>query len=435
MDPGRLSSEVELKMKMLLLIVNLVSGYALVFGSNPARAQTLGELVDLAIRNNPNIAASRENYEAESSLVAAKATLSDPMIGFSSLNRNVQTQYGTITQKVRFPVKYYLEAKSQGSRANSRKALLTAEKLRVRKEVTSLYFGIYSTQKIIQLTKANMQAVKEFARVAEKKYAAGKAPQGDSMKAHFELTQLELDLIRIKQQEEALQDKLKAAVNDQKLQRLLLSTKDLGVPRFQEQDISDSVKKLTPMLQERSPALKSELHLLDAAEWKGALGKWEFAPDFQFQFQQRIGGQPRDSQIYSIGMTFPLWFWKKGSEASAATSRRLAQEYRVKSKTLNLVAGVKNLKGRVVSGEKTLKIYKTSLIPQALGAYNSARAAYRANKTSFLDLLDSERSLYRVKTGFYKSLRQYVESLSELESMLGFSVSNLSKSSEVSNEN
>lgn len=397
-------------------------------------AKTLDELVDLAIRHNPTIAAAKENFKAESSLVAAKATLSDPMIGFSSLNRNMRTQYGTITQKIKFPVKYYIEAKAQNSRASSHKTLKQAEVLRVRKEVTSLYYGIYSTQKIIQLTRANMQAVKEFARVAEKKYAAGKAPQGDSMKAHFELTQLELDLIRLKQQEEALQDQLEAVVNYDKLSSIDLSSKDLGVPDFRSHDVEDSIEKLTPILQSQSPRLKSELHLLDAAEWKGALGKWEFAPDFQFQFQQRIGGQPNDSQIYSIGMTFPLWFWKKGSEASAATSRRLAQEYRVRSTTLGLIANVKTLKGRVVAGSKTLKVYKTSLIPQAQGAYNSARASYRANKTSFLDLLDSERSLYRVKTGFYRSLRQYVESLSQLEANLGFSVSNLSQAKEVSNE-
>lgn len=398
-------------------------------------ARTLGEVLDLAYRNNPGIAASRHSLEAEESLVTSKATLDDPMIGVSTLNRNVRTQYGTITQKIRFPTKYALQAKAQSSRADSQRSRLDMKKLEVRQKVTSLYFAIYSAQKIIQLTKANMQAVKEFARVAEKKYAAGKSPQGDSMKAHFELTGLELDLIRLKQEEEALQDNLKAVVNDRSFERLRLTNLKITTPKFLSNEISDSLPELTSTLQGKSPIVKTQSHLLKEAEYKSSLSKWEYAPDFQLQYQQRISGDPEDSKIYSIGVTFPLWFWKKGSEASAASSRRIAQEYRLTDTTQKMIAKVKDLKGKVLTGVKTLKIYETSLIPQAQGAYNSTRGAYRANKTSFLDLLDSERSLYRVKTGFYQSLKQYVTHLSELETHLGFTVSDLSEKREVKNEN
>ena len=155
-------------------------------------ARSLQEVLELAYQNNPGIIASRHTLNAEESLVTSKATLDDPMIGVSNLNRNVRTQYGTITQKIRFPTKYILQAKAQNSRADSHQSKLDMKRLEVRQKIISLYYTIYSTQKIIRLTKANMQAVKEFARVAEKKYAAGKSPQGDSMKAHFELTQLEL---------------------------------------------------------------------------------------------------------------------------------------------------------------------------------------------------------------------------------------------------
>lgn len=419
-------------MKRLKIIFTIAVIWGLGVDAHQAFAQSLDELIDKAYRNNPGLAASRKIVEAEESLVSSKATLDDPMIGVNTLDRNVRTQYGTITQKVRFPVKYYLQGKAQSSKADSRQAHVEMEKLGVRQQVASLYYAIYSTQKIIQLTRANMQAVKEFARVAEKKYAAGKSTQGDSMKAHFELTQLELDLIRLKQEEEALQDELRAVVNDNDLQKLSLYKKELGIPDFQESKISNSLSDLNTTLRNNSPKLKKELHLLKAAETKSALSKWEFAPDFQFQYQQRIAGDPADSRIYSVGITIPLWFWKKGSEASAASSYRIAQEYRVTNTSQKLIAKVKDLKGKAKSGVKTLKIYKTSLIPQAQGAYNSTRAAYRANKTSFLDLLDSERSLYRVKTGFYQSLRLYVKNITQLESQLGFTVSNLGKNSEVS---
>ena len=409
----------------------IVLAILFVQSSFAGEARSLQEVVDLAYRNNPEISASRHTLEAEESLVTSKATLDDPIIGVSTLDRNVRTQYGTITQKIQFPTKYILQAKAQSSRADSYKSKLEMKRLEVRQKVTSLYYAIYSTQKIIRLTKANMQAVKEFARVAEKKYAAGKAPQGDSMKAHFELTQLELDLIRLIQEEDALQENLKAVVNDANFEGVNLSELKIGTPKFDPNQVADSLPELTSTLQGKSPKLKAQTHLLKEIEYKSSLSKWEYAPDFHLQYQKRISGDPEDSEIYSIGVTFPLWFWKKGSEASAASSRRIAQEYRVTDTTQKLIARVKNLKGKVQTGVKTLNIYETSLIPQAQGAYNSIRAAYHANKTSFLDLLDSERSLYRVRTGFYQSLRQYVSHLSELETQLGFRVSDLESRNEV----
>lgn len=396
-----------------------------------SEVRSLDQVLDLAYKNNLKIAASRYSLDTEKSLIVSKATPDDPMIGIFKLDRNSRTQYGTITQRIQFPVKYVLQAKAQSSLADSYQSKLDMKKLEVRRQVISLYYAIYATQKIIQLKKANMQTVREFARVAEKKYAAGKSPQGDSMKAHFELTQLELDLIRLEQEEEALQDNLKTIINQHTLKKLKLVNLKIKTPKFYVNQITDSLPKLTSQLQDKSPTVKIQAHLLQEAKYKSSLSKWKYAPDFQLQYQQRISGLPEDSKSYSIGITLPLWFWKKGYEISAASSRLMAQEHRLTDTIQQMIAKVKDLKGKVLVGVKTLKIYETSLIPQAQGAYNSIRAAYRANKTSFLNLLDSERSLYRVRTSFYQSLKQYVSHLSELEARLGFIVSDVGVKHEV----
>ncbi len=385
------------------------------------KPKSITEILDLAYRNNPSIAAAAHAVDAEKSLITSMATPNDPVIGVSTLDRNVRTRYATINQKLRFPIKYYLQAKAQSSKAKSTQSKLNMAKLKVREKITSLYYSIYSAQKIIQLTETHTQAVKGFARVAEKKYAAGKSPQRDSMKAHFELTRLELDLIRLKQQEQTLQDKLKSVLNDSSFDRLNLNNSVLPTPKLIANDISNS--EGLSALKRKFPKIIEQTHLLRETEYKSSLAHWEYLPDLQLQYQQRVSGEPEDSKIYSIGITIPLWFWKKSSEASIASSRRMVQKSYLASITQEVTAKVKELNGKVQVGVKTLNIYKTSLIPLAQGAYNSTRAAYRANKTSFLDLLDSKRSLYRVKINFYQSLQLYVESLSQLETRLGFTAS------------
>ena len=406
--------------KIIILIPTLLM-------AGVARAQNLTELINMAYAKNPGLMASKASHQAQRSLVTSKASFADPVVGLATLDRNVETKYAMVTQKFRFPVKYYLQAKAQSNLAKSYKAKYDMAKFNVRSKVISLYYSIYSVQKIIELTKTNIRAVKEFSRVAEKKYAAGRSSQSDSMKSHFELTKLELDLIRLGQEEAGLQEELYATVNSSHFKKLNFSKINLRIPNFEEQKISSSMKNLTTKLRQSSPKLKKEIHLLKQASDKSNLAKWEFAPDIKIQYQQRISGDPEDSKIYSVGLELPIWFWSKGAKASAASSKEMAQEYKVSHETLILIAKIKGLKGKVSALKKTLEVYKTSLIPQALGAFNSTRAGYRANKSSFLSLLDSERALYGVKTGYYNSLRQYAEKLSHLESSMGFTVSNLTK--------
>lgn len=386
---------------------------------------SLYSLLNKAYRANVSIKAFENKVEAEQSLVISKFTLDDPMIGVSTLNRGNETKYGTVSQKIRFPVKYYLQGQAQKSKVQAVKSDYINIKNEVRKSVASTYYSIFSIQKVIQLTEANMQAVRDFSRVAERKYAAGKSSQGDSMKAHVELTRLELDLLRYKQQESALQARLASIMSDPNFKRLDFKGVELKAPTFKSDALNTSLASVTQLLKDKSPKLKKQSYLLAEAETKSNLAKWGFAPDIQLQYQQRISGLPEKSKIFSVALSIPMWFWKKGAESSAASSLELAQSYRLQNQTNLLLAKVNDLKGRVSVGEKTLKIYTTSLIPQALGAYNSSKASYRASKTSFLYLLDSERSLFRVRTGYYHALKDYVSNLLELESELGFVVSDL----------
>ena len=203
--------------KKLTFILICLLGFVISFG---AYSQTLEEFIKQAYQNNLGLSALKKIAESEKFLISSKSSPDDPTIAISIRKQNEHSQYAEITQKIHFPVKYYLRGKIQQSRANSYQSEVEIKKLKIREQIISIYYAIYSLQKIIELTKRNIQAVKEFARVAENRYAAGKSSQVDSMKSHFEITQLELDLIRLKQEEESLQEDLKALLNNNLQTRL-----------------------------------------------------------------------------------------------------------------------------------------------------------------------------------------------------------------------
>ena len=385
----------------------------------------LNELVDTALKQNYLIQSSAEDSRAEKKLVTSKYNLPDPAIGIANLNRGNETEYITIQQKIRFPTKYWLEGKAQKRLFESSQAKLLFTKLKLRQDVTALYYKLYSTQKTIELTRTNLQIVKDFARVAEKKYASGKSTQSDSMKAHFEITQLEIDLLRQEQNEEGLQSMFKALMANPELPDLDLYNRKISQPEINLAAITKFNQQLKSFISENSPKLRVQEKKLEAANYKKSLAKWEFAPDFSIQYQQRIAGLPEDSKIYSINATFPLWFWKNSAESSHASAKAIAEDFRYKDMTLKMMAKFKSLKARIEKMNKTLVIYKTTLMPQAEGAYRSTRSGYKAGKTSFLNLLDSERSLYQVKQNYYKVLTEFVQDVTEMESLVGQPISNL----------
>ena len=385
----------------------------------------LEKMIDEALSQNFEIKAYSENARAEKNKVTTQYNLSDPSIGISRLDRGLETEYLTIQQKIKFPTKYYLAGKSQKKLYQSSKNMLSRSKLEIRKNIIEAYYSLYAVQKTIQLTKVNLQLVKDFARVAEKKYAARKSTQSDSMKAHFEITQLELNLLNFEQEESILQAKIATLLGKSTSEGISLSGLEIESPKVNFSMVPEASEELDKKISQNSPALLAQKNRVEAMEYKRSLAKWEFAPDFNIQYQQRISGLPEDSNIFSINATIPLWFWSDSAEASRASALANAEKYKHDNLSLKLKENIKSLKIRIEKANKALVVYTTTLMPQAEGAYRTSRSAYKAGKASFLDLLDAERSLYSVKLAYYKTLSHFARDIASAETLLGVSISNI----------
>lgn len=386
----------------------------------------LNSILEEALSQNFEIKASAQSTRAEKKKITTQYNLSDPSIGISKLNRGNETEYLTIQQKIRFPTKYYLAGKSQRKIYESSKSTLEARTLEIRKNVVEVYFALYAVQKTMQLTKVNLQLVKDFARIAEKKYAVRKSSQSDSMKAHFEMTQLELNLLNLEQEESMLQSRMATLLGRHQSKKLNLAKLDIDSPKVFLNRIKTTDTGIYKQVSQTSPILIAQEKNFEASKIKKNLAKWEFAPDFNIQYQRQIAGLPEDSDIFSVSATIPLWFWKNSANASMAAANSAVEEYKYKNLNLKFTEDLKSLKVRIEKANKALIIYKTTLMPQAEGAYRTSRSAYKAGSASFLDLLDAERSLYSVKQSYYKALTYFVRDVVKAETILGTSISNLS---------
>ena len=66
-----------------------------------------------------------------------------------------------------------------------------------------------------------------------------------------------------------------------------------------------------------------------------------------------------------------------------------------------------------------LGLYETALLPTAGQTVSSNQAGYETGKTSFLNVLSSQRSLYDLQTMYQQDLTDYRIALAELEALVG----------------
>ncbi len=77
---------------------------------------------------------------------------------------------------------------------------------------------------------------------------------------------------------------------------------------------------------------------------------------------------------------------------------------------------------RARSAEKSLKLYRDTLRPQAEAALKSAAAAYQHDRTDFLNLIDSQNMLLDVESSYFKAAANFDTRIAELERAIGASL-------------
>ncbi len=389
---------------------------------------TLEKMLSQVMGTNPEIGASTARADAEHSAIRSQYWLDNPKVGLMhERNLNLmQQQMGpmtlwSISQEIKFPAKYFLLGSAQKARAKGADEEAQAKKLEVRRKAIGGYFALFATSRIVSLLEAQKETLREVARAAESRRATGAVPQQDEMKAHVEQTKIENELLLAQEELQSMEATLNAILNQDAYQPLALPKQELVTPKLKV-----AVEDIPKLAQANANFVKRTESLVDEASSQKALAILGYAPDFMLTYRQAFINAPANAYAASIEMTIPLWFFmKQSSEVSVAAGRQIEAERNLEKTTRELHSDIRSLSAKVRSREKLLQIYETSLIPQASSTMNSSRAAYQAGRTNFLELLDSERSLYETRIGYYRNLAQYVDGLARLEEMAGTSLSTL----------
>ncbi|MFQ5461428.1 MAG: TolC family protein [Phycisphaerae bacterium] len=408
---------------------------------------TLRDFITLALQQNPEIMAAQDVARAKAERIPQVTALPDPVLKTKTLPEPVRTAEGdnffnlSVSQKLPVPEK--LDARGRIALEETRVALerLQETRLRIIAGVKRAYFQLYVVDRSMEVTQANQDLLRGLIDVARSQVATGRRGQDDVLRAQVELSNLEAELITLRQRRVTI-----AA----KLNELLDRTPTTPIATPEDFDIRQgdlAIEALFAKATDKNPELKRFERQIERDRHALQLAKLAYWPDFTIGFEwismesraafkpprnAQTGRRPTvstmsengsDNWAITFGFSLPIWMDKIKGGIEEATRRLAASRAQYRSATNRVEFAVEDALQRVISQRELALLFRNTIIPQAEQTYRVSQASYTAGTSDFLYVIDNWRKWLVFTIQYYRSLGELERSVADLEQTLGMSLS------------
>lgn len=389
---------------------------------------TLSDYLTYAALNNHGLEAAFNRWKAALERIPQVKALPDPRFTYGYFIQAVETRVGP--QRQRFSLsqafpwfeKLQLRGNRAAQAANAEKERYEAEKLKLFYQVKNAYYEYYYLMQAIAVTGENLELMNHLQNVALSKYAAGTASYADVTKAQVELGKLEERLRALRDLRVPVSAKLSAALNRPAGEPLPWPSR----PVEEKTTLSD--EQLTERLKSENPSLKALGFKVERERQGIELAQKAYYPDFTLGMEVIDTGSAatpgvedsgKDPIIASVSINLPIWFQKYSAGEREARDLYTAAEGERQDRENLLIADLKAALYYFRDAERKMDLYRNALIPKAQQSLNVATQGFEAGTTSFLDLIDAERSLLEFQLSYERAFANRAQRLAELEMLAG----------------
>ena len=423
------------KFKIVLTLTPFVLGTKFLHASESELiALTEISAVEIAIRDNPNLAEMQTRYEALAEVPSQVGTLPDPMVSVNAMNfptntyerdQEAMTQLQVGFSQV-FPFPGKLSLKEEAAEYDARAAGHSVDELRLQliKNVKSKWWQLYYMDRALETVDSNQALLRQFITVAKTKYETGKGLQQDVLLSQLELSRLMDQKIQ-----------LEAIRRNQAIQLNILMDRPANDPIT----LPDTVSKMMPNLVDESelyqkaasvrPRLKQMETQIDAAQSRLDLAKRDYYPDFKLgvTYGDRTGDNPpprggarSDFVSVMVGVKIPLYAGRKQSKAVSQKSLELQKNrYALLDEKGLVTAAISSAVTDYHRAKQQYSLFGSGIVPQAQQTVQSMLAGYQVSEVDFLNLVRSQMTLFNYELQYWKALSDAKQALARLEAAVG----------------
>jgi outer membrane protein TolC len=388
-------------------------------------AMTLDEAERIALVNNPEIAVAARHVAAAEAHVPVAGALDDPSVMYRGWgvplnqpqNFNAAQNMFSISQTFPGRGKLALRTSVAQSDVDVAKAQLDQVRLDVRVRVHKAYDSLLLAQEEFLIHDQHVGIARQAIAAARIKYAVGKVPQQDILKAQVALTALTEHMIRFGQEAGLARARLNTLLGRDP------ATPVRAVGNYAVQTALPSAQQLEEIALQSRPDLAAARNAAERSHKELALTKKAFTPDFTvtagYMLMQPTANM-RNSYMVEGSMNLP-WLNRRKHDAEIAESTSRATEQDAELVELRNAAfgQVQEALVEAQAAQRLARMYQDQLRPQAEATLQSSVVAYENDKTNFLDLLDSQMTVIDVDLAWLQAVADFDTRLADLEFATG----------------
>lgn len=388
----------------------------------------LSLLLKEAAERNPDVIAARRESDAAASRVEPAAALDDPMLeaglinvpaqSFSLRREDMTMKVIGISQRLPYPGKRDL--RREAARKEAEASAVGADEVlnRVRRDVKAAYLDLWLADESLRLTESNLGVLEQFLSIAESRYRVGQSSQADVFKAQTQVSRMQEERLKLGRERPALEAELNRVAG-----RTDAGTITPRAPQLREAELR--LEALRAAARASRPQILAQQRLVERGAAQVDLAKKDYYPDFdvRFSYGQRDNFQDmrrEDMVSLTVAINLPVWGRNKREPRVAEAESMRSQAAAMYQGRLNEADAM--LRREVAAAGQALRsvrLYESSLLPQARLAADASLSAYRVGRVDFFSLLDSRMTVFNAELGRAAAVVAYNKALAEIEFQTG----------------
>jgi outer membrane protein TolC len=399
------------------------------------REAGLEQILELALRRNPDLADAGERAAAAESRANAASRLPDLELKVEQWGTPLDRPFDFgATEIVMIGLRQAFPAwgtRSAGARAADREAELAREARRARVDelksrVRHAWFDYYRADRELRIHREHEVLAQNALSLTRAQYQAGRGSQQDVLRAQVEMARLHNDLADIEQarrSNQVLLNTLMARAPDAPLgppPEPVLPKGALGVAE------AEPLLERRPEVASAAVAVGRSEALVDAARGAAWWPTFMVGLDYMGMRAMELGHpgeaatQEREHS-YGAMVTVSLpWINPLHRDRLRESERSLAADrHALESARANLRFELRDAAARLDAARRSLAVIEGELLTQARQSYEAARAAFSAGQGTALGLLDALRSYLQVRIEHGRALARVGTSLADYERVVG----------------
>jgi outer membrane protein TolC len=394
----------------------------------------LNGLVAEVRADNPRIKAAGNRVDAAGASVNYRKSLDPPIVAVESYQtpiasfpdplKNYQEIDYSIEQMFPFPGKLAAQATVE----SGRRAMLGQDKLALEQslvhDVKSAFFELYLIDRRLEIIADNREIMKGFVEIARKRYEVGTGGQADILRGQTELSTLESDAIVLEQDRKSAAAMINALCNAEGSRALPF------IPAIHPTPVNFSLDTLASLAEANRPEFASMRYAVSMRKSDLIAARRDFLPDIMVRGTYKQMRPLPDDWALMVGVSVPIAPWSYG-KYSAATQRAALNERESQSEYENMknmvLSQVQDALAEVASARERIRLYSTTVIPQARQTLQSTADAYRSGTIDFLSLIDAHHLVRFSEQDYHMAVMNLLTGEADLEKAVGVSMEEMTR--------